>query len=119
METEKLTGTAGSAEMPVEVRELTLRAGGRELLERADARRDVRTAALSGGQRQRLAIARTLAAQPDIVLYDEPTAGLDEGAAAGVARLIQATHARHPATSIVVTHDYQALAPIADRVLHL
>lgn len=77
---------------------------------------DVRTASLSGGQRQRLAIARTLAYDPDVILYDEPTSGLDAATAADVAHLIQSTHATHPKTSIVVTHDYEALTPIADRL---
>jgi ABC-type transporter Mla maintaining outer membrane lipid asymmetry permease subunit MlaE len=76
----------------------------------------VRTAALSGGQRQRLAIARTLAYDPHVILYDEPTSGLDLATAARVASLIRSTHATHPKTSIVVTHDYEALAPIADRI---
>lgn len=77
---------------------------------------NVRTSALSGGQRQRLAIARSLACQPDVILYDEPTSGLDPVSSRHVASLIQATHAAHRQTSIVVTHDHQALATIADRV---
>ena len=77
---------------------------------------NVRTASLSGGQRQRLAIARTLAYDPDVMLYDEPTSGLDAVTAAQVAALLQATHAAHPKTSIIVTHDFEALAPIAHRI---
>ncbi len=87
-----------------------------ELLRELHVPHDVRTSALSGGQRQRLAIARTMAYDPDVVLYDEPTTGLDAATATEVAGLIRATHANHPKTSIVVTHDYQALAPIADRI---
>ncbi len=78
-----------------------------------------RVARLSGGQKQRLAIARTLAADPDIVLYDEPTSGLDSASGQKVAELILETHKAHKRTSIVVTHDYETLMPIADEVLLL
>ncbi|TWU49596.1 ABC transporter permease [Rubripirellula reticaptiva] len=74
---------------------------------------------LSGGQKQRLAIARTLAANPDIVLYDEPTSGLDTASGRKVADLIRRTQSLHRRTSIVVTHDYETLLPIADEVLLL
>lgn len=75
-----------------------------------------RTAHLSGGQRQRLAIARSLAFQPDVLLYDEPTSGLDLVTASQVARLIQRMHRAHRQTTLVVTHDFEALAPVADAV---
>lgn len=71
---------------------------------------------LSGGQKQRLAIARTLAAQPDVLLYDEPTSGLDAASGRLVAGLIRETQEAHHRTSIVVTHDYETLLPIADKV---
>ncbi|MCO8123182.1 ABC transporter permease [Stieleria sp. TO1_6] len=74
-------------------------------------------AALSGGQKQRLAIARTLAASPDVLLYDEPTSGLDSASGRLVADLIRETQSVYHRTSIVVTHDYQTLLPIADKVL--
>jgi ABC-type lipoprotein export system ATPase subunit/ABC-type transporter Mla maintaining outer membrane lipid asymmetry permease subunit MlaE len=88
----------------------------RQLLSELGVPQHVRTSALSGGQRQRLAIARTLAYDPDVILYDEPTAGLDVATASDVAALIRSTHASHPKTSIVVTHDYEALTPVADRI---
>lgn len=78
-----------------------------------------RVASLSGGQKQRLAIARTLAADPDVVLYDEPTSGLDAASGRKVAELIRQTQTAHRRTSIVVTHDYETLLPIADEVLLL
>ncbi|MCC9644755.1 ABC transporter permease [Rhodopirellula sp. JC740] len=73
--------------------------------------------ALSGGQKQRLAIARTLASSPEIILYDEPTSGLDAATGRRVADLIRETQSRFGRTSIVVTHDYETLLPIADEVL--
>ncbi len=72
--------------------------------------------ALSGGQKQRLAIARTLAYDPPVILYDEPTSGLDPANSRLVAERIRATGDRHGKTTVVVTHDYAQLAPIADRV---
>lgn len=80
---------------------------------------DRSVAVLSGGQKQRLAIARTLAADPEIILYDEPTSGLDAGTGGRVADLIRQTQLRFGRTSIVVTHDYQTLLPIADEVFLL
>lgn len=77
----------------------------------------VPVAGLSGGQKQRLAIARTLAADPEVVLYDEPTSGLDAASGTQVAQLIRRTQRNHRRTSIVVTHDYETLLPIADHVL--
>lgn len=76
-------------------------------------------AALSGGQKQRLAIARTLAADPEIILYDEPTSGLDSATGQKVAELIRETQTRFGRTSLVVTHDYTTLLRIADEVLLL
>ncbi len=77
---------------------------------------NVPTSQLSGGQRQRLAIARTLAFNPPAILYDEPTSGLDPATGAQVAELIRETHQLHQKTSVIVTHDYETLIPIADAV---
>ncbi len=74
------------------------------------------TAALSGGQRQRLAIARSLAFRPQVMLYDEPTSGLDPVTAQSTVQLLREMHRQHRATTIIVTHDYDVLLPIADAV---
>ena len=70
----------------------------------------------SGGEKQRLAIARTLAYDPAVILYDEPTSGLDPSNARRVAERIRRTANEHSKTTVVVTHDYTHLAPIADAV---
>jgi ABC-type multidrug transport system ATPase subunit/ABC-type transporter Mla maintaining outer membrane lipid asymmetry permease subunit MlaE len=75
--------------------------------------------AMSGGQKQRLALARTLAQDPELILYDEPTTGLDPRNARRVADRIRDTHRQHGKTSIVITHDHSALAAVADRILLL
>jgi len=66
--------------------------------------------ALSGGERQRVALARTLAMKPDILLFDEPTTGLDPYRAKAVADLISRTHRDSGGTVIVVSHNYAAFA---------
>jgi ABC-type transporter Mla maintaining outer membrane lipid asymmetry ATPase subunit MlaF/ABC-type transporter Mla maintaining outer membrane lipid asymmetry permease subunit MlaE len=87
-----------------------------EWLDELNVPTKVPTARLSGGQRQRLAIARTLAANPPILLFDEPTSGLDPATGTQVADLIRETHHKYGKTSIVVTHDYPTLLPIAEHV---
>jgi phospholipid/cholesterol/gamma-HCH transport system ATP-binding protein len=71
---------------------------------------------LSGGQRKRVGLARALVMQPRIVLFDEPTSGLDPVTSAAIDELIVDTRARLGLTFIVITHDVQSCARIADRV---
>jgi ABC-type transporter Mla maintaining outer membrane lipid asymmetry ATPase subunit MlaF/ABC-type transporter Mla maintaining outer membrane lipid asymmetry permease subunit MlaE len=74
---------------------------------------------LSGGQLQRVALARTLALDPDLILYDEPTTGLDAANARLVAEMIRAAHGRRPRTTLIVTHDLEAFRAVASAALWL
>ncbi len=66
---------------------------------------DRRPAQLSGGQAQRVALARAVLLQPKVILADEPTASLDDEAAAASLALLQATASREGATLVIATHD--------------
>lgn len=74
-------------------------------------------AELSGGQQRRVALARAVVLQPCMVLYDEPTTGLDPQRADLINELILALTKRMGMTSIVVTHDIASANKVADRVL--
>jgi phospholipid/cholesterol/gamma-HCH transport system ATP-binding protein len=73
-------------------------------------------AELSGGMRKRVGIARALAVEPEMLLFDEPTAGLDPTNSKLVAELIARLHAGVCDTAIVVTHDLDLAKTVADRV---
>lgn len=76
-----------------------------------------RPAELSGGMRKRVGLARALVLKPEIVLYDEPTTGLDPIMSDVINELILRTRGRYPVTSIVVTHDMRTAQKVADRVV--
>ena len=76
-------------------------------------------AELSGGMRKRVGLARALALEPELMLYDEPTTGLDPIMGDVINELILSTRRRHPVTSIVVTHDMRTAQKVADRVVML
>jgi phospholipid/cholesterol/gamma-HCH transport system ATP-binding protein len=78
-----------------------------------------RPAELSGGMRKRVGLARALALNPEVMLYDEPTTGLDPIMSDVINGLIQSTRKAHPVTSIVVTHDMNTARKVADRVVML
>jgi phospholipid/cholesterol/gamma-HCH transport system ATP-binding protein len=71
---------------------------------------------LSGGMRKRVGVARTIALRPEVLLYDEPTTGLDPINSARIGDLIVALRDELKVTSVVVTHDVTLAARIADRM---
>jgi phospholipid/cholesterol/gamma-HCH transport system ATP-binding protein len=78
-----------------------------------------RPSSLSGGMKKRAALARSLAMNPKIMLYDEPTTGLDPITADVINRLIRRLQERLGMTSIAVTHDMRSAYHIADRIAML
>ena len=80
---------------------------------------DRSTSDLSGGEAQRVAIARTVANDPEVLLLDEPTASLDSAAEAEVERLLADLLASGDRTVVLVTHDERQAERLADRVARL
>jgi phospholipid/cholesterol/gamma-HCH transport system ATP-binding protein len=74
-------------------------------------------AELSGGMRKRVGLARALALEPEVILYDEPTTGLDPIMSDVINELIVGTKRHHPVTSVVVTHDMRTAQKTADRLV--
>jgi len=74
---------------------------------------------LSGGQRKRIGIARTLILQPEIMLYDEPTAGLDPITCIEINNLINEVQERYKTSSIIITHDLTCAKAVGNRIAML
>ncbi len=79
----------------------------------------LKPASLSGGMRKRAGLARALAMDPEYILYDEPTTGLDPITADVINQLIRDTQRRLKVTSVVVTHDIRSAYAVADRIVFL
>jgi phospholipid/cholesterol/gamma-HCH transport system ATP-binding protein len=77
---------------------------------------ELRPAELSGGMQKRVALARAIAAEPDILFFDEPTTGLDPIMADVINDLIVASVKRLGATALSITHDMQSARKISDRI---
>ncbi|MFQ5349994.1 MAG: ABC transporter ATP-binding protein [Thermoanaerobaculia bacterium] len=75
--------------------------------------------ALSGGMKKRVALARSLALDPEVVLLDEPTTGLDPVTSASIANLVRTNQRQLGATFVVVTHDVPLARRVGDRVAFL
>jgi len=77
---------------------------------------DQMPAELSGGMRKRIALARTLILRPDIILYDEPTTGLDPVTAREISHLLREVQQKYNTSALIISHDMNCVRLTADRV---
>jgi phospholipid/cholesterol/gamma-HCH transport system ATP-binding protein len=102
----------GDAERKQRVRELLSDVGLEGALEKMPSE-------ISGGMQKRVALARAIALGPEVVLFDEPTTGLDPITASEIGKLIRGLQRQHHITSVVVTHDMHAARKFSDRMVLL
>ena len=76
-------------------------------------------AEISGGMRRRVALARALITEPSIVLFDEPTTGLDPIILHSIHRLISLTHKKYGFTGVIISHEIPEIFSVADRIAML
>jgi phospholipid/cholesterol/gamma-HCH transport system ATP-binding protein len=74
---------------------------------------------LSGGMRKRISLARTIIVDPSIMLYDEPTTGLDPVTSDEISALINEIQKKYKTSSIIITHDIECVRTVADRIVML
>lgn len=74
---------------------------------------------LSGGMRKRIGLARTIIVDPEIILYDEPTTGLDPVTSNEISILINEIQQKYKTASIIITHDMECVRTVADRIIML
>lgn len=80
---------------------------------------DMMPAELSGGMRKRIALARTLILKPEIIMYDEPTTGLDPVTGHEISQLIVDIQKKYKASSLIISHDMRCIKLTADRIIVL
>jgi ABC-type Mn2+/Zn2+ transport system ATPase subunit len=92
-----------------------------EALERTGAKKlaNAQMKDLSGGETQRVYLARALVTKPDLIILDEPTAGVDVGGRAAIVDLMAEISASETIAAVLVTHNLQAIARCAERVIYL
>lgn len=80
---------------------------------------DMMPSELSGGMRKRIALARTLILKPEIILYDEPTTGLDPITGKEISKLMRELAKKYNTSSIIISHDMNCVKLVADRIIIL
>ena len=80
---------------------------------------DMMPSELSGGMKKRIALARTLILKPQIMLYDEPTTGLDPVTSREISNLMLAVQKKYNTSSIIISHDINCVKIVADRIVML
>lgn len=80
---------------------------------------DMTPSELSGGMKKRIALARTLILKPEIILYDEPTTGLDPITAKEISKLMRELALKYNTSSIIISHDLNCVKIVADKIIML